>query len=157
MAFALRSTLRQSLVEHSGSLTAATSVLWPDVDERAAKLRVESSPSTPRADDHARVELFERRDGDALARRRSARDGGAEEEGVEKHARHAARRMWEVELECAAAADDATSMNVRRVAEVDVEMLDDGKGIVGEELAAQFVARESVAIEERDVDAALCE
>jgi hypothetical protein len=47
-------------------------------------------------------------------------------------------------------ANDATACNRRCLGEREAEVLEDREGIVGEELAAQLVAREAIAVDQRD-------
>src|SRR5207244_6948688 len=81
-------------------------------------------------------------------------DGAAMQRVVEEEARDAARRVREIELVCAVTADDAAVRDRRRRREIDIERLGDRKRVVGEELAAQLVARKGVAIDQRDGEAA---
>src|SRR5947207_12966684 len=65
--------------------------------------------------------------------------------------------MRKVELVGAFAAYHATARDLRRRGEVDAEHLRDRQRVVRKELAAQFVARKLVAIDERDGEAAFRE
>src|SRR5262249_33931369 len=64
--------------------------------------------------------------------------------------RDAARGVREVEFVGAAAADDAAARDLRRGRQIDAEQLRDRQRVVREKLAAEFVAREGVAIDQRD-------
>src|SRR5436309_11256084 len=79
--------------------------------------------------------------------RRAGGDGGAEEEIVEEHARDPARRVGKVEVVRAMPRHDAAARDVRRVGQRDAECVEDREGVVGEELAAELVAREGVAVD----------
>src|SRR5712671_5124576 len=69
---------------------------------------------------------------------------------VEKHPRDAARGMGKVECVRAMTADYATTRDLRSAVEIDAERVDDRQRVVRKELAAEFVARKRVAIDERD-------
>ena len=52
------------------------------------------------------------------------------------------------------ARDDAASLNVRHVAQIDAEEVEDRERVVGEKLAAKLVARKRVSVDQCDADAA---
>ena len=70
--------------------------------------------------------------------------------GIEEHARDAAGGMRESRSVRAMPADDAAARDLRRAVQVDAERVDDRQRVVRKKLAAEFVAREGVAIDERD-------
>ena len=85
---------------------------------------------------------------------RAGGNGVSEEEIVEEHSRDPAGGVGKVELVLAMSRDDATAVNVRRLGNGDAEGVEDRQRVVGEELAAELVARKRVAVDERDGDAA---
>src|ERR1051326_6693977 len=124
-------------------------------DEFASELLIETSPASPRADDHLRIRQFVH---SVHRRARAALLRDAMQQVIEVETRHSARGVRKRELVSALRADDAAALDARRAGLVDLvhdaEWLEHGERVVREKLAAQFVAREGIAIVERDVDAA---
>ena len=135
-------------------------------DETALQLLVEPPPPPPRPHDHPCPDLARvghhavRRNGCRRAAFERLRAGGpcvAQQQIVEKEAGDTTRGMRKLELVGAMASDDAASIDLWRVTEVDSEFFEEWQGVVGEKFAAQLVARKTVAVDQCDRCTPPCE